>query len=108
VLDHGTRRLTNLNVASGSLSASGNVTVSPKDELSGRVNANVKAAHLASATVPLNVTGTLQSPFLYPTGAAVTGAAVGTAVLGPAGTAVGAKVGQWAEGLLGKKEEGKK
>jgi len=34
------------------------------------------------------------------------GAAAGTAVLGPVfGTAVGARVGQWVEGLFGKKSE---
>jgi phage tail tape-measure protein len=56
--------------------------------------------------VPLNVSGTLESPVLYPTGGTVAGAAAGTAVLGPVvGTAVGAKVGQWIENLFGKKEE---
>ena len=107
-VDRGTRRLTQLNVASGSLSGEGNVTVSPKDELSGRVIARVKAVSVASAAVPLNVAGTLESPMLYPTGGTVAGAALGTAVAGPLGTAAGAKVGQWAEGLLGKKEEKKK
>ena len=104
-LDRGTRRLTRLNVASGSLSGDGNVTISPKDELSGRVIARVKAVSVASAAVPLNVGGTLESPLLYPTGGTVAGAALGTAVAGPLGTAAGAKVGQWAEGLLGKKDK---
>jgi len=107
-MDRGTRRLTRLNVVSGSLSGEGNVTVSPKDELSGRITARVKAASLASAAVPLNVAGTLESPLLYPTGGTVAGAAVGTAIAGPLGTAAGAKVGQWAEGLFGKKDEKKK
>jgi len=108
-LDRGTRRLTQLNIVSGSLSADGNVTVSPRDELSGKVNANVKAASVASASVPLNVSGTVDSPLLLPTGGTVAGAAAGTAILGPGfGTSVGAKVGQWTEGLFGKKEEKKK
>jgi uncharacterized protein involved in outer membrane biogenesis len=107
-LDRGTRRLTRLNVVSGSLAADGNVTISPKDELSGRVNANVKAGSIAAASVPLNVSGTVDSPMLLPTGGTVAGAAVGTAILGPGvGTSVGSKVGQWAEGLFGKKEEKK-
>src|SRR5262249_49094746 len=101
VLDHGTRRLTRLSIASGSLSADGNVTITPRDELSGRINAKVSAVSVASAGVPLNVTGTVQSPILYPTGATVAGAALGTAVAGPMGTAIGAKVGQWTEGLFG-------
>lgn len=104
----GTRRLTRLDIVSGSLSADGNVTISPRDELSGRINTNVKATSVAAVAVPLNVSGTLDSPLLYPTGGTVAGAAAGTAVLGPGvGTAVGAKVGQWFENLFGKKEEKK-
>jgi len=106
-LDRGTRRFTRLKISSGSLAADGNVTVSPRDELSGRINANVKVAG-TSTGVPLNVAGTVQSPLLYPTGGTVTGAAVGTAILGPGlGTTTGAKVGGWVEGLFGKKEEPK-
>ncbi len=108
-MDRGTRRLTQLNVVSGSLSASGNVTVSPKDELSGRVYTSIKAASITAASVSLNVSGTVDSPLLLPTGGTLAGAAAGTAILGPGlGTAVGAKVGQWTEGLFGKKEEKKK
>lgn len=108
-LDRGTRRLSGLNAVSGSLSADGNVVVTPRDELSGRVNASVKAASVAAATVPLNVSGTLQSPLLLPTGGTLAGAAVGTAILGPGvGTSVGSRVGQWTEGLLGGKEAKKK
>ena len=106
-MDRGTRRLTQLNIVSGSLAGDGNVTISPADELSGKVNVNVKAAG-TSANVPLNVAGTMESPLLYPTGGTVAGAALGTAVAGPLGTGVGAKVGQWTEGLFGKKEEKKK
>jgi uncharacterized protein involved in outer membrane biogenesis len=108
-IDRGTRRLTRLDIVSGSLSADGNVTISPRDELSGRLNTSIKAASVAAASVPLNVSGTLDSPQLFPTGGTVAGAAAGTAVLGPGlGTALGARVGQWAENLFGKKEEKKK
>jgi uncharacterized protein involved in outer membrane biogenesis len=101
----GTRRLTQLKISSGSLAADGNVSVSPRDELSGRINANVKVAGVSTG-VPLNVTGTVQSPLLFPTGGTVAGAAVGTAILGPGlGTSTGAKVGGWVEGLFGKKED---
>lgn len=107
-LDRGTRRLTQLKISSGSLAADGNVTVSPKDELSGRINANVRVAGVSTG-VPLNVTGTVQSPMLFPTGGTIAGAAAGTAILGPGlGTTTGAKVGGWVEGLFGKKEEPKK
>ena len=101
-LDRGTQRITSLKVASGSLAADGNVTIAPNKALSGRINAQVGTGKLASATVPLNVSGTVDSPMALPTGASVTGAALGTAVLGPGiGTSVGAKVGNWAEGLFG-------
>jgi hypothetical protein len=107
-MDRGTRRLTQLKISSGSLAANGNVTITPRDELSGRVNAQVSAAG-TSATVPLNVTGTVQSPLLMPTGGTLAGAGVGTAILGPGvGTSVGAKVGGWVEGLFGGKDEQKK
>jgi len=98
---------TQVKIASGVLAADGNVNVSPKKELSGRINAQVKALG-TSANVPLNVAGTVDAPLLYPTGASMAGAAVGTVILGPGiGTSVGTKVGSWAEGLFGKKEEKK-
>lgn len=106
VMDRRTYRFTQLRIASGSLAANGNVTISPAKELSGRITAEVKAANIASASVPLNVSGTVQSPVLLPTGGTVAGAAVGTAILGPGiGTSVGAKVGEWTEGLFGKREQ---
>jgi uncharacterized protein involved in outer membrane biogenesis len=108
-IDRGIRRLTRLDIVSGSLSADGNVTISPQDELSGRLNTSVKAVSVAAFSVPLNVSGTLDSPQLFPTGGTMAGAAAGTAVLGPGfGTALGARVGQWAENLFGKKAEEKK
>ena len=58
--------------------------------------------------VPLNLSGTLDSPMALPTGAALTGAALGTAILPGVGTAAGARVGNWAEGLFGAKKEPKK
>lgn len=105
VMERGSYRFTQLRIASGALAAHGNVSISPKKELSGRINAQVKAAG-ASANVPLNVAGTVDAPLLYPTAGAMAGAAVGTVILGPGiGTSVGARVGGWAEGLFGKKEE---
>jgi uncharacterized protein involved in outer membrane biogenesis len=100
-------RFTQLKIASGVLAADGNVNISPTKDLSGRITAQIKALG-SSANVPLNVAGTVHSPLLYPTGASMAGAAVGTVILGPGlGTSVGAKVGGWAEGLFGKKEEKK-
>ena len=106
-MDRGSYRFTDLKVVSGALAAEGNMTVSAKNELSGRINAQV-AGLGGLASVPLNVTGTVDAPLLYPTGGTMAGAAVGTMMMGPGiGTSVGAKVGGWAEGLFGKKEETK-
>lgn len=101
-MDHGTQRITDLKVVSGSLAADGDVTIAPNKVLSGRINAQVKAGSLAAATVPLNISGTVDAPRALPTGATLTGAAVGTVILGPGlGTSVGAKVGGWADSLFG-------
>lgn len=105
-LEQGTYRFTKLNIVTGSLGATGHVTISPAQELSGRINAELKAARFAA--VPLNVSGTVQSPSLFPTAGYLAGAAAGTAVLGPVlGTAVGAKIGTWAESLFGSGDEKK-
>ncbi|MEO7727613.1 MAG: AsmA family protein [Burkholderiales bacterium] len=103
VRDRGAHQFTHLNIASGSLAADGNVTISPKQELSGRVNAQVKALG-TSAKIPLNVAGTIHSPLLYPTGATIVGAAIGTVLMPGVGTGLGAKAGQAIEGLFGKKK----
>lgn len=98
---------TELKIASGALAVDGALDISPKQELSGRIRAKVGILG-ADASVPLNVSGTTDAPMLFPTGAAMTGAAVGTAVLGPGmGTAVGVKVGDWVEGLFGSKKDPK-
>jgi len=107
-MDRGTQRITSLKVASGSLAADGSVTIAPNKALSGRINAQVTAGTVASATVPLNVSGSLDSPYLLPTGASMTGAVVGTTILGPGvGTSVGATIGNWAGSLFGKDDKKK-
>ncbi|HET7833103.1 MAG TPA: AsmA family protein [Gallionella sp.] len=101
---HGNFRFTQLKIASGALAADGDVNISPQNRLSGRLNTQIRA--LGSTTkVPLNVSGTLDAPLLFPTGGTIAGAAVGTTLMGPGvGTSVGAKVGGWFENLFGKKE----
>lgn len=108
VMEGGDFRFTGLEIASGAMAVDGSVNISAKEELSGRINAKVKAMG-TSAHVPLNVAGTLDAPLLYPTAGTVAGAAVGTAILGPGfGTSVGAKVGGWAEDLFGASDEAQK
>jgi uncharacterized protein involved in outer membrane biogenesis len=101
VLDRGTRRITQLKIAAGSLSADGRVTISPEDELSGRINTNIAADKVAVASMPLNVSGTVASPVLLPTAGTAVGAAIGTAILGPVGTAIGTAIGSKLEKLFG-------
>jgi uncharacterized protein involved in outer membrane biogenesis len=101
-IDRRTYRFSDLKIASGALAARGNVVISPSKALSGQLNANATALGRA-ASIPLSVTGTLDSPMLVPNAAAVAGALAGTAVLPGIGTAAGAKVGDVVEGLLGKK-----
>jgi hypothetical protein len=104
-MERGTYRFTQLRMASGGLAARGHVTMAPSKALSGQLNASAKGVG-AAANIPLTVAGTLDSPMVYPNTTALIGAAAGTAVLGPGlGTAAGAKLGEIAEGLFGKKRK---
>jgi uncharacterized protein involved in outer membrane biogenesis len=103
VRDHGANQFTQLKISSGSLAADGNVTISARQELSGRVNAQISAIG-TSAKIPLNVAGTIHSPLLYPTGATIAGAALGTVLMPGVGTGLGAKAGQALDNLFGKKK----
>lgn len=102
LMEHGAYHFTQLRINSGSVAVvDGDVDISPQQALSGRIQAQVKAI----GKVPLNVGGTVDKPLLYPTGGTMTGAAIGTMILGPGvGTSLGAKVGGWAEGLFRKKK----
>ena len=101
-LEQSTYKFTQLKIVSGALGADGNLGISPRKELSGRVTAQVRALG-TSAGVALNVSGTVQSPTVMPTGGTIAGAALGTVVLPGIGTGVGAKAGQMIEGLFGRK-----
>jgi uncharacterized protein involved in outer membrane biogenesis len=103
VMAHNSYSFTQLKIASGTLAVDGSVNISAKKELSGRINAQVVAVGI-STKVPLHVSGTVDSPLLYPTGATIAGAAIGTAIMGPGvGTSVGAKVGGWVDNIFGNK-----
>lgn len=100
-------QLSNLVAASGILSANGNVTMAPNRSLSGRLTVDVASSAVGGAIgVPLVVGGTLDSPSVTVSRAALLGAAVGTLVAPGAGTAAGAKAGDRLEeslrGLFGK------
>jgi AsmA-like protein len=94
---------TGLNISSGVIKAQGELSISPKQELSGRIDVAVKGTSSLVST-PLAVSGTVQNPTLFPTKAALAGAAAGTALLGPGvGTTIGMKAAQITERLFGRK-----
>ncbi|MDP1680623.1 MAG: AsmA family protein [Burkholderiales bacterium] len=93
-------QMNQMKVASGILSADGNVDIAANKKLSGRVNVAMKGT-ASLIEVPLDVSGTVSDPVLFPNRAALAGAAAGTAILGPGwGTSVGSKAGQALEKLF--------
>lgn len=95
--------LTNLVATSGSLSATGNVSIAPSRAMSGRVNVDLGGG---STGVPLVVGGTVDDPSVTLTRGAMLGAAVGTLIAPGAGTAAGAvaggNIGEKLRGLFGR------
>ncbi|MCE9632919.1 MAG: AsmA-like C-terminal region-containing protein [Methylophilales bacterium] len=89
-----------IKVASGLLEATGEVKVMPDKKLSGKIEAALKQS-LALVAVPLELSGTIDNPSVKPTKAALIGAVAGTAVLGPAGTALGVKAAGALDKLFG-------
>ncbi len=87
-------------VSSGLLEATGEVKVTPDKKLSGKIEAALKQS-LSLVAVPLELSGTIDNPSVKPTKAALIGAIAGTAVLGPAGTALGVKAAGALDKLFG-------
>jgi len=85
--------LRELKLSSGILAANGELKVSRNKKLDGVVEVKVKrSASLVS--IPLQVSGTLNNPVVLPSKAALAGAVMGTAILGPGvGTGLGMKAG---------------
>lgn len=93
-------QLRDVKVASGMLQANGNVDIAANKKLAGAVNVEMKGT-ASLLQVPLEVSGTLQNPVLFPNRAALAGAAVGTGLLGPGfGTGLGAKAGEALDSLF--------
>ncbi|MDL9999266.1 AsmA-like C-terminal region-containing protein [Variovorax sp. J22P240] len=97
-------RYSGMKARSGALIASGSATVINR-RLDGEAAVDIVDGVVG---VPLKLGGTLDAPQVALTGAALTGAAVGTAVLPGVGTAIGARVGQELDKLLGNEEAKKK
>ncbi|RSZ38127.1 MULTISPECIES: hypothetical protein [unclassified Variovorax] len=87
----------NLKARSGVLKASGNLKLFNR-KLDGEIAVDLVDGVVG---VPLKVSGTMSDPELSLTGAALTGAAIGSAVLPGVGTAIGARVGQQVEKIFG-------
>ncbi|MFS2167721.1 hypothetical protein [Variovorax sp. Varisp62] len=94
----------NLKARSGVLTASGNLKLFNR-RLDGEIAVDLVDGVVG---VPLKVSGTMSDPELSLTGAALTGAAIGSAVLPGVGTAIGARLGQQVEKLFGGSEPKKK
>jgi len=85
--------LRDIKMRSGFLAASGEVKVKPSKELDGVVEVELKKG-VSLAAIPLQVSGTVDKPTVFPTKAAMAGAVAGTAILGPGmGTSLGIKAG---------------
>lgn len=92
-------------ISSGSLDAEGRLDIAPSLHLNGMLDADVKGT-AGLVSMPMAVSGTLSDPVVRPSGSALAGAAVGTAILGPGlGTAVGIKVGGFLNKLFGKNDD---
>ncbi len=104
-----TYRFRDLKTSTGLIKASGAVKVNPNKSLNGEIEVEVKNS-LSIAAIPLNITGTIENPKVFPTKSAIAGAVAGTAILGPAGTGLGIKAGKALgklKSLFGNDENGK-
>jgi hypothetical protein len=91
--------LKRLNVSSGLLSAKGDVSINAQEKLDGSGEVALKQS-VGLVSVPVIVSGTVNQPVVLPSKAALAGAALGTAVLGPGlGTSLGSKAGSAMSGL---------
>lgn len=91
--------LKRLNVSSGLLTAKGDVNINAQQKLDGSGEVALKQS-VGLVSVPVSVSGTVNQPVVLPSKAALAGAALGTAVLGPGlGTSLGSKAGSAVSGL---------
>ena len=95
--------LTKVGITSGVMSAEAEIFISSKQDLSGHIDVALRGTS-ALVSTPLALSGTVQNPSLYPSKAALAGAAAGTALLGPGlGTSVGMKAARFTQRLFGGK-----
>jgi len=94
-------QVSELDVSSGLIAADGTVKMNAKKELDGVVNVELKNS-VSLTAIPMQVSGTLDKPVVFPTKIALAGAAAGTALLGPGvGTSIGVKAGSAVDKIKG-------
>lgn len=89
-----------VHIVSGLLSADGNVKIMSDKSLSGKIDTDIKKG-VSLVTVPLEISGTMDKPVVWPTKAALAGGAAGTVLMGPLGTGLGVKAGSALDKLFG-------
>ena len=94
-----------LQVASGLLRATGDLSIAADKSLDGRVAAEVRGT-ASLLTVPLQVSGSIPDPQVRPTKSAVAGAVAGSVLLPGIGTALGLKASQLTDKLFGGRKKG--
>jgi uncharacterized protein involved in outer membrane biogenesis len=92
-----------LQVASGLVRATGEISIARDKSLDGRVSAELRGT-ASLLTVPLHVSGTVQDPLVRPTKSALAGAVAGSVLLPGIGTAIGLKASQLTDKLFGGKK----
>jgi len=106
--DRGNITLDKLEISSSALAAAGKLKVNKNNNLDGELDVGLNNTK-GILTVPIKISGTVDTPSLRPTNEAMAGAAVGTAVLGPGiGTALGVKAGKavsWFKSLINKEKQ---
>jgi uncharacterized protein involved in outer membrane biogenesis len=99
--------LSDLEASSGLLKATGDVSVTRAQKLTGRIDVDlIGTASLVS--IPLELGGTPQDISVFPSRAAMAGAVAGSVLLPGIGTAVGIKASQLTERLFGHRKPVKK
>lgn len=102
LVDNAGFQLSKLKIVASVFNAEGNLSISSQEQLDGVLGMDLKGmAGLVS--FPLRVSGSLDSPVVRPTGGVMAGAAIGTALLGPVGAAIGIRAGPLIDRVWGKK-----
>jgi uncharacterized protein involved in outer membrane biogenesis len=89
-----------VHIVSGLLVADGHVKIAADKKLSGQIDTEIKKG-VSLVAVPLAISGTMDSPMVLPTKAALAGAAAGTVLMGPLGTNLGTRAGSALQSLFG-------